>query len=191
MRGALLGIFAGTALALGSTAANATITLGAMGSSCTGAGCAAGTTTATIVNNATIPNTMTFDTTNVSGTSNTGYFDFMESYASVGIFTVGAATIPNSTVSLVELLTGSPLVLVGSAGPSPNTLTWTSGNLTAGATYRFRYTVNMGSPGNISGNAAFYAVPEPATWALMLLGFGGIGLAMRRRRRSGALAQIA
>lgn len=26
------------------------------------------------------------------------------------------------------------------------------------------------------------AVPEPATWALMLLGFGGIGFAMRRKR---------
>ena len=26
------------------------------------------------------------------------------------------------------------------------------------------------------------AVPEPATWAMMLLGFGGIGAAMRRRR---------
>jgi len=26
-------------------------------------------------------------------------------------------------------------------------------------------------------------VPEPGTWAMMLLGFGGIGLAIRRRRR--------
>ena len=34
------------------------------------------------------------------------------------------------------------------------------------------------------------SVPEPATWAMMLLGFGGIGLTMRRRRRP-ALAQIA
>jgi hypothetical protein len=33
-------------------------------------------------------------------------------------------------------------------------------------------------------------VPEPATWAMMLLGFGGIGMAMRRRRRP-AMMQIA
>jgi len=26
------------------------------------------------------------------------------------------------------------------------------------------------------------AVPEPATWAMMLLGFGSVGFAMRRRR---------
>ena len=25
------------------------------------------------------------------------------------------------------------------------------------------------------------AVPEPATWAMMLIGFGGLGLAMRRK----------
>jgi hypothetical protein len=39
-------------------------------------------------------------------------------------------------------------------------------------------------------NFVIGAVPEPATWALMLLGFGGIGLAMRRRRKP-ALAQLA
>ena len=37
------------------------------------------------------------------------------------------------------------------------------------------------------------SVPEPATWGLMLLGFGGIGMALRRSRRRGkqALMQIA
>ena len=35
------------------------------------------------------------------------------------------------------------------------------------------------------------AVPEPATWTMMLLGFGGIGMAMRRGRKDGRLLQIA
>ena len=34
-------------------------------------------------------------------------------------------------------------------------------------------------------------VPEPATWALMLLGFGGIGFALRRQRSKAVLAQLA
>lgn len=34
-------------------------------------------------------------------------------------------------------------------------------------------------------------VPEPATWGMMLLGFAGIGMAMRRRRSGNALMQIA
>jgi hypothetical protein len=43
-----------------------------------------------------------------------------------------------------------------------------------------------------SYNGVAAAVPEPATWGMMLLGFAGIGMAMRRRRRSnGALMQIA
>ena len=35
------------------------------------------------------------------------------------------------------------------------------------------------------------AVPEPATWAMMLLGFGAIGVAMRRRRSNGQTLHIA
>jgi len=31
-------------------------------------------------------------------------------------------------------------------------------------------------------------VPEPATWAMMLVGFGGLGVAMRSRRRASAIA---
>lgn len=39
--------------------------------------------------------------------------------------------------------------------------------------------------------AATGAVPEPGTWAMMLLGFGGIGYSLRRRRKTDALAQFA
>lgn len=35
------------------------------------------------------------------------------------------------------------------------------------------------------------AVPEPATWAMMLLGLAGIGYASRRRNREGKLLQVA
>ncbi|UUR07682.1 PEPxxWA-CTERM sorting domain-containing protein [Sphingomonas glaciei] len=34
------------------------------------------------------------------------------------------------------------------------------------------------------------AVPEPSTWAMMLIGFGAIGASMRRRRTVSALAQM-
>ncbi len=37
--------------------------------------------------------------------------------------------------------------------------------------------------GGVSLNVLSTAVPEPATWAMMILGFGAIGSAMRRRNR--------
>ena len=53
------------------------------------------------------------------------------------------------------------------------------------------------SNGQGSSNAQIFAtgtpaVPEPATWGMMLLGFAGIGMTLRRSRRSnGALMQVA
>lgn len=36
--------------------------------------------------------------------------------------------------------------------------------------------------GSYAGTLAFAGVPEPATWGMLILGFGAIGGAMRRRR---------
>lgn len=49
----------------------------------------------------------------------------------------------------------------------------------AGSTlYGFRYETTPGASVNIAG------VPEPAAWALMITGFGCVGLGMRGRRRN-------
>jgi hypothetical protein len=56
-------------------------------------------------------------------------------------------------------------------------------------------TLNLPASSNIYkfSSATRSAVPEPATWALMLLGFGGMGMALRRDRRRSkqSLMQIA
>lgn len=55
--------------------------------------------------------------------------------------------------------------------------------------------INIGDTA-LTGRTAFVpvsqnaAVPEPATWALMLIGFGGIGVAMRRRVTGTTISQI-
>ena len=52
---------------------------------------------------------------------------------------------------------------------------------------------NSASSGSFGGSiTASSPVPEPATWGLMLLGFGGMGVAIRRGRKSKVrLAQVA
>lgn len=61
-------------------------------------------------------------------------------------------------------------------------------SVTVSSTGGFSYTLDTliyGAKGDVTG-----AVPEPATWAMMILGFGVVGLAMRRRRMN-VPAQIA
>ncbi len=46
--------------------------------------------------------------------------------------------------------------------------------------------LSNGTTGNVAGGVL--AVPEPATWALMILGFGMLGSGLRLRRRETVLA---
>jgi hypothetical protein len=64
---------------------------------------------------------------------------------------------------------------------------------TAGSTSQVLSFLSVGSPAGLPPVAlldgvSVTGVPEPATWAVMLMGFGGIGLAMRRRAMKAARA---
>ena len=57
---------------------------------------------------------------------------------------------------------------------------------TPGTAYIIHILGNRGVSSSFDGNIQFSpggAVPEPATWAMMLLGFGAIGWQLRRRQR--------
>ena len=57
------------------------------------------------------------------------------------------------------------------------TVTGTAGELFTGVTF-----ASSGNSFEVDNLAVQSAVPEPATWALMLLGFGGVGFALRRAK---------
>ena len=184
MRGAVFGILAGAALAFGSTAANAAVTLAidSPGLNTGGSSAFAGKVTGT-------------------GSAATFTDDF--------IFTLTFAELVDGHVDTL-LINGSQLDIdftsiyidtVANAftqtGFYPSTETWQlvpGATLAAGTHHLFingGYNTPVGQNPTYSGTLNITAVPEPATWGLMLLGFGAIGFAMRRRRRGTMLAQVA
>lgn len=48
--------------------------------------------------------------------------------------------------------------------------------------YNLKYNFTFNSNNMVTSISAESDVPEPATWALMLIGFGGVGSTMRRRK---------
>lgn len=53
------------------------------------------------------------------------------------------------------------------------------------------FSLNVSGPGIATFDRISAAVPEPTTWAMLLLGFGGIGYSMRRSRWKTATAKFA
>ena len=81
---------------------------------------------------------------------------------------------PTQLIGPVDLFTGP------ASNPTFNTGTFNlSGGFTAGAA---TLTITR---------AAVAAVPEPQTWAMMLIGFGAMGVSLRRRRQTRSALQAA
>ncbi|MFL6726087.1 MAG: FxDxF family PEP-CTERM protein [Sphingomicrobium sp.] len=181
MRRLILSLAAGAAMAMGSTAANAAITL----ISCDGSldNCT--------VNNAAAPaqSTLAWDDSSVTSPTFSATIDFSNNLA--GNYWVSLTT--STPDILFTALTITPITGSGSityVGPPTASITLLPGSLGIGS-YHLSFSGNSPNGGAESGNLLFrLAVPEPATWGMMLLGFAGIGFAMRRRPRP-VLAQIA
>jgi hypothetical protein len=134
---------------------------------------------------------------NATGVSSTGVFDqatLGANFASVGAetcFNGGPGACPESNPANSVLFggTGSGTLLFTLGGPANQTSLTLSNFLDR---YQGFSTTNVNQANVTSaiGVGTPGAVPEPATWAMMLLGFAGIGVSMRRRRRPG-LAQLA
>ena len=189
----LLYAVAGAAALTTASLANAAITVGTKTTDL-------GTITISTVNNTTIPNTIDFNTNSSTGGDFTSSFQFMNNQLGYYNFALTTST-TGATIGALELLDAANHVLLTGSGTS----LFTTVNLAANTWYTFQYSGTLptnlalpgggvGNGGTVSGNASCYAaagaVPEPATWAMMLLGFGGIGMAMRRRRKP-VLAQVA
>ena len=61
-------------------------------------------------------------------------------------------------------------------------------------TLRFIYLNSFSIPNGFrvdASDATVGAIPEPATWTMMLIGFGAMGVSLRRRRRTNTLFQAA
>ena len=210
MRGAILGILAGSALAFGAAQPAA----------------AAGMLTGGISSNGyvlinppgDISQATSLDFNTAAGTATPGTPGVLSSYGSgsgsfAGVFCSGVPSC-GSIQDITSLVVGAqsiPLFFVLTGGNNGNPITFDltaitaidrsqSGFLNVTASGIFNWTGYDPTPGVFQFSAqgtnvtsfslSAQAVPEPSTWALMLLGFGAIGVAMRRRRRP-ALAQVA
>ena len=103
---------------------------------------------------------------------------------------VAIGFMPSSTISgslssvfdLTSMSTYSAGFLSSYGGTAASARSAFLAGLTSGQTYLNIHTSN--NPGGEIRAQVMAAVPEPATWAMMLIGFGFVGGAVRYRRRS-------
>jgi hypothetical protein len=98
----------------------------------------------------------------------------------------------------VEELSNPGILFTGASGAEYNLFSDTPANANDPVTYELYKAVGGGYDGNSQGTISMVetfqtdqtalsgGVPEPAAWMMMILGFGGVGALLRRRRHGAA-----
>ena len=128
----------------------------------------------------------------------TEWLTFTNDLAGVYSLTLNSSSVGIDFTSAILTGTGGPYELMEEFDNGIAEF-WNLSSLALGAgTYQLTINGNNSSTGSLGGTVTINTavpdpqntvVPEPATWAMMLLGFGAAGYAMRRRKA--LLAQIA
>ena len=114
-----------------------------------------------------------FDLANTAATAGGTTNDLLTTGGTLALGTIGV------TVNELNgaLLTGTPYTLISGATSVTGAPNFTT-TYVGGTSYTANYSVN----GSNNLQVTFTAVPEPSTWAAMLLGVGLLGVARQRRR---------
>lgn len=147
------------------------------------------------VSNGSLISTIDFGQLSVGPGSFSGNFSFQSDVNALANFTLSSST--TGTTFSAATLTGpggtTPFSVLSPVNPA--SLFLNNAAVVAGQAYSVAFTGNTNSSltavltGNVSVTPT-RAVPEAATWAMMLLGFAGMGMVIRRRQRP-VLAQLA
>ena len=179
MRKLLLGMVGATALALGS-AAGAVVTVDS--------------STMTIDGPTTVADVTTIGFTEAQLGSPTFMENVVFTNSLAGLYSITLTTSSPAVDFTSAVLSGlgGPHNLIEIDDDGTNEFWRLANPVTLGASqYTLAINGNNSGAGSLGGSITIrQAVPEPATWAMMLLGFGAVGFAMRRRRAP-VLAQLA
>ena len=116
---------------------------------------------------------LNFNPTGVALTAGQNYVAFLSTY--------NTTSTGSASVSSCNVFVGSPACIAANA--NPNLGRAITGRVEGANLNELVFSQVVNGSQDLTFSATITAVPEPATWAMMIAGFGLVGGAMRRRTR--------
>lgn len=133
--------------------------------------------------------TSSWVSTNASGVADPGYYTYFTTFSSTGVNQALNFLYAVDDKITAVYLDGNSITVAGSDLASYDKFYNGSINVAMAGSHTLAFVTSNNFPGQNNGaNPAGFrfqvaAVPEPATWAMMLMGFAMVGAASRYRRR--------